>query len=685
MAAASEPSLSQRAATRWRPEIAGAVVGAAIAVWSTAGAWGGRPPAGEDVTAHLVRLDFGISHLVAHGRLDGWFPNFYLGYQEFLFNGPGLNWCVALVRAFTFGELSNAGALKVIGIASFAALPAAVAFLARSLGLGHRAAGLAAVLSLVVSNVFGLGLQGLYIVGLIPHQVGAVFFCVALGALLQMLDDDRPRWAVLAAVALVALAVTHLISVMILAVLYPLCVMGRASRGRMPWRSIRRLAITAALAIGLAGWWLVPLLAHRDLRGIVATWATPPLGARLSDIAHGRILFRPYTTLLVLAGGAYGLSRIARRRPYAGVLLVAPIAYLVIAHTAYSQWPSNEITVQLSNRALGYLGLLAVLPLAAGLGAAVWWLGRQGLRSGFEGAPTYAYALALAGAVVLVVSPLGPSRTVARQLADPVPAMHGAARELARVVPDGARFAMQVDYPTEITRLGVIAPSHWLAHESGRNTLNGFNIESSNTPGPDIVPFQLSATPPTVAADQFARYGVTHVVTSTPTLAATLGASNRFGVVWQAEPLTILAVVAPSGQPSPASLVSAPAAMRARLVRAAPESLAFALDTTRPQRVTLAVAWSPKWHARIDGRALTLGHDHDRLITAGVPAGRHTLTLHFRDDSWDALGRALSVATLLGLGVWSVLRRRRRRGRPRQRRGPAGGDQSTSKSFSRIA
>jgi hypothetical protein len=684
MAAASEPPVSQRAATRWRPEIVGAVVGAAVAVWSTAGAWGGRPPAGEDVTAHLVRLDFGISHLVAHGRLDGWFPNFYLGYQEFLFNGPGLNWCVALVRALTFGGLSNAGALKVIGIASFAALPAAVAFLARSLGLGHRAAGLAAVLSLLVSNVFGFGLQGLYVVGLIPHQVGAVFFCVALGALLQMLDDDRPRWVVLAAVALVALAVTHLISVMILAVLYPLCVIGRASRGRMRWRSARRLAITAALAIGLAAWWLVPLLAHRDLRGIVATWATPPLGARLSDIVYGRILFRPYTALLIFAGGAYGLSRVARRRPYAGVLLVAPIAYLVIAHNAYSQWPTNEITLQLSNRGLGYLGLLAILPLAAAFGGVVWWLGRQGLRRGFDRASTYAYALALAVAVVVVVSPLGPSRTVARQLADPVPAMHGAARELARVVPDGARFAMQVDYPTEITRLGVIAPAHWLAHESGRNSLNGFNIESSNTPGPDLVPLGLSTTPAAATPDQLARYGVTHVVTSTSGLAATLSASNRFSVVWHAAPLTILAVVAPSGQPSPASLVSAPGAMRARLVRVAPASLAFALDTTRARQVTLAVAWSPKWHARLDGRALTLGHDHDRLITAAVPAGHHTLTLRYRDDRWDALGCVLSVATLLGLVVWLVLRRRG--GRPRRAPdGATGGDQSTSKSSSRIA
>ena len=75
--------------------------------------------------AHLVRADFGIPQIVAHGRLDGWFPRFILGHQEFLFNGPGLTWLMALVRALTFGAASNEAALKAVVVASFAALPPA--------------------------------------------------------------------------------------------------------------------------------------------------------------------------------------------------------------------------------------------------------------------------------------------------------------------------------------------------------------------------------------------------------------------------------------------------------------------------------------------------------------------------------------------------------------------------------
>ena len=48
----------------------------------------------------------------------------------------------------SLGLVSVAGAFKVVVIGSFLALPLAVAFLTRSLGLGRRAAGLAAVLAL---------------------------------------------------------------------------------------------------------------------------------------------------------------------------------------------------------------------------------------------------------------------------------------------------------------------------------------------------------------------------------------------------------------------------------------------------------------------------------------------------------------------------------------------------------
>src|SRR5205807_10525454 len=107
--------------------------------------------------------------------------------------------------ALSLGTLSTTGALKVADVAGVAALPPAVAFLARSYGLSRPAAGLAGVLSLLVSSPYGPGLQGLFRVGLVPNQIGAVLFCLALGAVVRTVDGPRhrPAWRrpALAAVA----------------------------------------------------------------------------------------------------------------------------------------------------------------------------------------------------------------------------------------------------------------------------------------------------------------------------------------------------------------------------------------------------------------------------------------------------------------------------------------------------
>ncbi len=622
--------------------------------------------------AYLVRADFALPQLVAHGRLDGWFPRFYLGYQEFLFNGPGVAWAMAAVRGASLGALSDAGALKVVGVVSFAALPATIAFLARSLGLGRLAAGIAAVLSLLVSSAFGPGLQGLYLVGLVSHQLGAPLFCLGLGALLRVPMDARRRWVLLAAVSLAALAITHLISVMILAVVFPLLAFGfrREHFGRA---ALTRFALTGVLAAALAAWWVIPALAHRDLRGVVATWETPPFGDRIDAIVNGRLLFRPYTVWIVVAGWVYGLVRV-RRRPFAFVLVATPLVYLVLAHWAASRWPHNEIAMQLANRGLGYAGLLAVLPLSAGIAAGAR-VARARL-SRWRGAGPAAVTAAFVLAVAIVVSPLGPDRRSASQLAPPVPQLQHAASELRRDVPEGARFVTQRDYPGEVLRTGVLLPPTWLAWASGRDSLNGWNLESSSTPDPDLEPdLYLGHRPADAQADVLSRLGVSHVVTTADPFADTLAASDRFELVWREPPIAIFALRPRPGQPDPASLVATGAPATARVTRAEPERLRIRVEASAATPATIAVAWSPKWHGRIGSRSVHLDHTADGLIALRLPAGTSTVELTYGPDGWDRAGAvvsALTLALLVALGVREV--RRRRRGR-----------QSTSRRFSRMA
>lgn len=597
--------------------------------------------------AHLVRADFGISQLVAHGRLDGWFPRFVLGHQEFLFNGPGLTWLMALVRAVTFGALSNAGALKAVGVASFVALPPAVCFLARSVGLGRRAAGLAAVLSVVVSTPFGVGLRGLFETGLVPHQVGAVFFCLALGAAVRTTGDDRRRWIVLLAASLAALAVTHLISLLVLGVVLALTLGVLAAIRRLPRAGLLRLGAGCASGAGLCGFWLVPFLAHRELQGIVTTWGAPPMLRRLGAIASGDILFPAGFAFVVLAGWAYQLVR-RGRQPAALVWVAPPVIYMVVAHGLPHFVGMNGATRQLANRGLGYVGLLAIFPVAALLadGCRRW------------GRPGYTVVLLMTAAAAVACAP---GRESAGQFPQAVPAMRAAARELARIVPDGARFASERDFPAEVMRTGIIHPETWLAHSSGRNSLNGFNLESSSTPRAALFMNRLEGLSATRIALRLSRLGVTHVVATSDEFARRLTRSSRLVPVWTSPPLTILAVQPAPERPAPASQIAADGPVSAELIRAEAEHLGFDIEAREQQDVTVALAWSPKWHARLNGSQVRLGRTSEGLVGLAVPPGRSELRLDYRGDAWDRLGVLSTLATAMAGGIALAGTGRRRR------------------------
>ena len=287
------------------------------------------------------------------------------GDQEFLFNGPGVTWAIALLRLATFGLLTNAGAVKVLAIASIAAEPVAVAYLARSFGLDRLSSGIAGILSFTATAGYGgSGLEGLFVNGLLSHQLGAVPFFFAFGALLRVFDDPSRRRMIIAGVALAALAITHLISLMILAVMFPIALLFRMSASRRSdmWRGLRGLLGAGVVAFGVAAFWLVPFLAHRDLHGPVVTWGTDPFDVRIAQILRGQILFEPFVAKLVILAWIVTIVRVAMGHREHLVLLAVPAIYLVIAHVTLSYPGPGDISLQLANRGLAYAGVFASAP-----------------------------------------------------------------------------------------------------------------------------------------------------------------------------------------------------------------------------------------------------------------------------------------------------------------------------------
>ena len=264
--------------------------------------------------------------------------------------------------------------------------------------------------------------------------------------------------------------------------------------------------------------------------------------------------------------------------------------------------------------------------------------------AGRFGRPGQAAALVLAGATVLAFAP---GRGAPGQLPEPKPQLRAAAAALRGLVPPGARFATQRDFPDEVDRTGVIHPETWLARVSGRNSLNGYNLEAVSTPDAAFEPDLLGRDDPPAVADRLARLGVSHVVATDDPVLARLSTSGRFRPVWHASPVSILAVEPRDGAPPPASLVDSPAPLSAFLTETRAEHATVDLHSDEPVPVSVAVAWSPKWHARLDGHPTALGRTDDGLIQAALPAGDHELRLTYRPDRWDRLGGALTALTAL--------------------------------------
>jgi hypothetical protein len=697
----------------WLLMLGGPVVGLMIALWMTAPDWGPRPPGGSDTLAHIVRAQFASGHIINHGLVDGWDPSFIVGYEEFLFDGPGLSWAVYLVRLLTLNTLSFTGATKVIAVGSFAVLPLIVAFTARSFGLNRRAAGLSGIVSLLIDSPYGgAGLSGMFGNGLITNGFGALFFFLTIGGFMRVIRERRARWVVFTGASLAVLCLTHGISVMELGVMMliiiPLWFIGlhlpnattfyaravkmakallaaEASAGApimgapimgaptvralaeplvdnpyqrswssyrsslsTYWPAISRVLTATCLGFALSAAVLVPLAVHDNLRGPASAWTTVPFGQLLLGIWQGNILLRPGIAPFLLAGAAYGMFRMWKGRPFALTVVAAPITLLIVGNASLHYWSTNILTYQLTNRGLGYAGVLATFPLAALIARATK---NFPLRD----------VLAIAVAAALVVLPIGDERQQAQQTPQAIPQMFKAAQLLKSLVPPSARFASEQSLNNTT---GVPVPDDWLAWASERNTLDTFNIESAQAVGTSNVVYNLSSQSATESADDLAQAGVTDVVTITVQTAQVLAASPRFHEVWASAPIAIFDVLPSPGQPPPAEQITAQAPLSAKLVAGVPQHDVIDVDAAVATQASLAIAWSPKWHASIDGRAARLTESPEGLLQVALPAGRHRLEVTFQRDLADYAGMAISLATLLGLLAYVATRWRERRAGP---------------------
>jgi hypothetical protein len=93
-----------------------------------------------------------------------------------------------------------------------------------------------------------------------------------------------------------------------------------------------------------------------------------------------------------------------------------------------------------------------------------------------------------------------------------------------------------------------------------------------------------------------------------------------------------------------------------------PASWHLVTDATRPQVLRLRLTDVPGWHATLDGRPLALQKYAGVMLQAKVPAGRHTVDVHYWPESF-TLGLALAACSAVALGATLMAGAMRRRAR----------------------
>ncbi len=639
-----------------------------VGMWLCHHALSGALPEGDDVPYHLARSAFGYRQIFGRGHLDGWAPLFGAGSQNFLLYGPGVSFLFTIVKLLSLNSLDDVHAFALVMCLAYASIGPAAWFMARAVGLRRRASGLVGAAAMTVSIPFSIGIAGTFDLGLVANGVAAPMFCLGVGFLMRSLFDRRRSDRVGLAVSVAGMAVTHIPTVTTFAITAVILVAFSWPRLERRLSLAGGLGATALVSLGLAAFWVLPLIVHHDPRQPLADWGTPGWGQRVEELASGRFAFTYWPAALVMAGfvGVLvqpwpGRSPSWRTRLGTGLLVAGPML-MAISFMLRAQFPDQVALNILPNRSSGYVVLLIILPAAQGW-SRLWERLTAIPRRALSGIDRFELLGAVPVAAALLAIVLQPGIIGAHELATsrrayPLGVTTLAALLRADMAPH-ARFAFAQDDAFRVS-FGIPHPEMWIARLAGRNTvadLGGNSVSSYN----NFIVDHIWDTDWDTVASVLARSGVTDLVVAPSRRTAMLAhdgytevAHNGFGAIYRR--------VRDPGHPAPDSLLTTNEAADLSLHKADPEDLRWSKQSDAAIDVTVGVGWFEKWTATFRGATVPLTPTSDGLIAAHLPRGTGTFELAYERDAADWIGPLLTLATIIGLvtvALRSAVARRR--------------------------
>ncbi|MCX6819494.1 MAG: hypothetical protein NT129_05875 [Candidatus Aenigmarchaeota archaeon] len=361
-----------------------------IALFSTANSFNSGYIASWDGPAHIVRAEhfFNSLNLDALG-VWGWYHGWYLGVAPFIFYSPGFFIIVSIIKIISFGFLPTDLIINILLALTYALFPVTLYWLSTELGFSKRTSILAGILSLGFSAIWGIGLSGIYAIGLYTNIFSLLPFMLFLGVLHKTLTEKGST--VVTGLLLGFIIITNIVTAVYAVLAVFIYIISLLTSGKkVEWIKILQLFMIGTL---VSLFWIITFLISIPLIGIETAFAPFGLVELLKALFLGEIIFHPIISIFLTLGLCFFLWNVYKDRSksfkYIFLTLLFSVTVLVASNlltNLTSSWVnSGEITEMISRvlrsilrtRSLAFLWILVPIIGAVGINSILEIFGKH--------------------------------------------------------------------------------------------------------------------------------------------------------------------------------------------------------------------------------------------------------------------------------------------------------------------
>ena len=333
-----------------------------------------------DGPAHLVRAEHFYKSLnLEELGIWGWYHGWYLGSALFIFYTPGFFIVVSLLKIITFGLASIDLIIRIVLSFTYAIFPIILYWLSNSLGFSKKISIVASILSLGFSGIWGIGLTGLYSIGLYTAVFSLLPFMLFLGNLHKIFFNKENN-IIVTGLLLGFVIITNMITaifsfIVIFSYLFLLFIMKR---------KYSFIKIFKLLLIGIFSslFWIFPFLSSINLFGPETGFYPFGLVELIRKLFLGEIIFHPIISIFLILGVVYSLWVIYKKQvksfPYLIIIFLLLLTILIssdILTKLTNSWQNSILVLRIISRVFrsllrtrALIFLWVVVPILAGIG-----------------------------------------------------------------------------------------------------------------------------------------------------------------------------------------------------------------------------------------------------------------------------------------------------------------------------